>query len=224
MMRLDVNPGTEQARAWLQEELAKDEYHDGRSLIERVVRWIGEVLAKAQSATETGPGLAVHPIVIAVVAAAVVGVLVLALTKVRAGRRATQPRDQSLGALSLRPSQFRDRAAAAMREGRWSDAVLHYTRAIARDASDRTLLTDAPSLTAHEVGLRLAVVFPDHGPAAQRTTDLFDAVRYGRYAADASDAEHARATCEALRDARPQLTGTAPLAPSPAPEGDRTRP
>lgn len=210
-MRLDLNPGAEQARRWLEEELARDEYHDGRSLLERVFRWLAEQLAKAQSTTDQGPGFAAHPVVIALVAAVLVGAIVLLLTKVRAQRR-VEPGDGSIGALTLSAPQFRDRAAAAMREGRWNDAIVHLTRAIARDASDRTLLADAPSLTAHEVGARLAAVFPGHGPAVLRTMDLFDAVRYGRYAATEPDAKHARATCESLRDARPDLPAVTPLA------------
>lgn len=216
-MRLDLNPGAEEARRWLEDELARDEYHDGRSLLERVFRWFAEQLAKAQSATDQGPGLAVHPVVIALVAAALVGAIVLLLTKVRAQRRAVEPADGSIGALTLSAPAFRDRAAAAMREGRWNDAIVLYTRAIARDASDRTLLADAPSLTAHEVGARLASVFPGHGPAVLRTMDLFDAVRYGRYGATEPDAEHARATCESLRDARPDLPGVTPRAQPPGP-------
>lgn len=212
-MRLDVNPGAEQARRWLEEELARDEYNDGRSLLERVLRWLGEQLTRAESSTEQGTSFTTHPLVIALVAAVLIGVLVLLLTKVRGQRRAVEASKRGLGALTLSPPQFRDLAATAMREGRWNDAVIHYTRAIARDASDRTLLTDAPSLTAHEVGARLSAVFAGHGPAIQRTMDLFDAVRYGGHAAAGPDAEHARATCEALRDARPDLAA-APTAAS----------
>jgi len=211
-MRLDVNPGAEQARRWLEEELAKDEYNDGRSLLERVLRWIGEQLTRAESTTEAGTSLSAHPVVIALVVAVLIAILVLLLTRVRGQRRAAEASDRGLGALALSAPQFRDLAATALREGRWNDAVINYTRAVARDASDRTLLSDAPSLTAHEVGARLSAVFPSHGPALHRTMDLFDAVRYGRYAAAAPDAEQARSTCQALRDARPDLTAAPPSA------------
>jgi hypothetical protein len=82
--------------------------------------------------------------------------------------------------------EFRDRGRA-VREGRWNDAVIDFTRAIAREAADRTLLSDAPSLTAHEIGAQLAPVFPEHAEATARTMDLFDSVRYGRYAATEAD-------------------------------------
>ena len=78
-------------------------------------------------------------------------------------------------------------------------------RALARGAADRTLLTDAPSLTAHEIGAQLAPVFPEHEPAIRRTMDLFDAVRYGRYAATEADAGIVRDTEATLRKAKPVL-------------------
>jgi hypothetical protein len=145
----------------------------------------------------------------------------LLLTRIRAERRAVEDSTGVLGELALTASQYRDRGAAALREGRWNDAVVEYTRAIARDAADRTLLADAPSLTAHEVGQRLTPVFPAHEAAVGRSMDLFDAVRYGRYAASAGDADHLAETCKTLRDARPVLDPLTPVEdrPSAAPAG-----
>jgi hypothetical protein len=220
-MRADLNPGADEARAWLEEELAKDEYHDGRSVLERIFRWLAEQLEGLQNSTVDGPGFGLPPAAVAFLAAVVVAAIVLLLTRIRAERRAVEDSTGVLGELALTASQYRDRGAAALREGRWNDAVVEYTRAIARDAADRTLLADAPSLTAHEVGQRLTPVFPAHEAAVGRSMDLFDAVRYGRYAASADDADHLAETCKTLRDARPVLDPLTPVEdrPSAAPAG-----
>lgn len=223
-MRQDLDPDSDQARAWLTEELANDEYHDGRSVLERILRWLAEQLEQLQGSTLDGPGLGLPPVVVGLLAALLVAAILLLLTRIRAERRAVEEPGTLLGDLTLTAQQFRDRAAAALRDERWDDAVVHYTRAIARDAADRTLLDDAPSLTAHEVGSRLGVVFPAHGEAVRRSVDLFDAVMYGRYAASADDARHLAGTCETLRDARPVLDPVSPAEPdNAASAGSQTR-
>lgn len=220
-MRVDLNPDADQARAWLEEELAKDEYHDGRSLLERILRWLSEQLEALQGSTVDGPGFGLPPVAVALLAAVLVAAIVLLLTRIRAERRAVEEPTGAIGELTLTATQYRDRAAAALREGRWNDAVVHYTRAIARDAADRTLLADAPSLTAHEVGVRLRLVFPASAAPIGRSVDLFDAVRYGRYAATGDDARLLADTCDTLRDARPVLDRVPPDPPDPPQTPDR---
>lgn len=204
-MRFDVDPTGPQARQWLLDELAKDDYHDGRSLFERVMRWIAEQLARLQPQEPQAPGVSLPPLAVALVALLVVAAVVWLLTRIRAERHTVEDPDAVLGSSPLSATQFRDRAAAALREGRYGDAVVDYTRAIARESADRTLLTDAPSLTAHEIGEQLTVVFPGRvGPIAS-TMDLFDAVRYGRYAATRADAQGARDTADLLLESKPRL-------------------
>lgn len=207
----DISPDGPEARRWLLEELAKDEYRDERPLLSRIIEWIGDVLQELLSRfTGTSvPGGSAPPILTAFVVVLLLAGLALLLTRVRRERRTVTESEAVLGDLDLSVVEFRDRGRAAIRDGRWNDAVIEFTRAIAREAADRTLLSEAPSLTAHEIGSQLAPVFPDHAATTARTMDVFDAVRYGRYAATEADARAAQTHDETLRKARPILAGSA---------------
>ncbi len=202
----ELDPSGPQAREWFAQELAKDDYADGRSLFQRIMAWIADQLARLMSTQGTpGEGYAVSPVLTALVVALLLGFLGLALTRIRANRHTLEQAGAVLGDLDLTPVQFRDRGAAALRDGRWDDAVLDYTRAIAREAADRTLLTEAPSLTAHEVGTQLTPAFPAHAGWIASAMDLFDAVRYGRYAALETDARSVAELDGVLVKTRPVL-------------------
>ncbi len=207
----DVEPSGTQARQWLAEELAKPDYHDGRPLLSRIVDWIieqiAELLSRIGGTGPTGPGA--PPILVALLVALIIAGLALMLRRVRRERTTVAADGAVLGELSYTPAEFRDRGRAALREGRWDDAVVEFTRALAREAADRTLLSEAPSLTAHEVGTQLAPVFPTHAAAVAAGMDLFDKVRYGRYAATEADATAAAGLDETLRRAKPVLTADA---------------
>ncbi len=208
---VDLDPDGETARRWVSEELGKDDYYDGRSLFQRIMQWLEDLFQRLfGGGPSAGSVPGVSPIVTALVVALVLGLLALLLTRIRAERHTVQSGESVLGDLDLSAVQFRDRGEAALRERRWGDAVVEFTRAIAREAADRTLLTEAPSLTAHEVGGQLAPVFPDHAARIAPAMDLFDAVRYGRYAASEADAREVAALATALRSAKPVLTGVTP--------------
>ncbi len=204
LLPTDLDPDTDQARRWLVDELANPEYQDRRSVLQRFIDWLFQRFDSAPNDGIVGIDLP-PPVTIGVLAIVFVG-LALLLLRVR---RETHPEETEsravLGDLTLTCEQFRSRGLAALKDGRWGDAVIEFTRALARDAADRTLLAEAPSLTAHEIGAQLAPVFPEHTAAIARAMDLFDAVRYGRYAATQLDAFHVRDLEEALRTARPVL-------------------
>jgi hypothetical protein len=212
----DLDPSTEQARQWVSDELARSEYRDTRSLFQRLMDWLAERLADLQGTQGTG-GVSLPPLVITgVVVLIVIGVAFL-LTRIRVeSRSVTEPRTL-LGDSMLTADQLRREADKALAESRFDDAVIGWTRAIARDAESRTLLPNAPSMTAHEVGAALAVAFPGHVDDIGRTMDLFDAVVYGNQPATRDDALGARATDAALHSARPVL-------PSRAGRGEDDRP
>lgn len=207
---VDLDPSGPEARDWIARELAKDDYYDGRSLFQRIMAWIADQIDRLMANRGTpGEGYAVSPIVTALIVALLIGLLALALSRIRANRHTLEESGAVLGDLDLTPLQFRDRGAGALREGRWDDAVLDYTRAIAREAADRTLLTEAPSLTAHEVGTQLAPAFPAHAGWIASAMDLFDAVRYGRYAARETDARSVAELDGVLVTTRPVLVDAA---------------
>lgn len=208
----DVNPSVPEGQRWLADELAKPDYQDAQTLGQRILSWFGEVLSRLFNQVPSGPNVTpASDIWVGIAIALVIGVVVLVLSRIRSERRVVEEvEDRSvLGRLDLSAEQFRDRGTAALRDGRWNDAVVELTRAIARESADRTLLSDAPSLTAHEIGTQLAVVFPAHAPATGHAMDLFDLVRYGRYAAQEPDARHVATVERTLRSARPDLSATA---------------
>lgn len=206
-MRLpfDLDPSTDQARQWLRDELAGGEYQDTRSLFQRFMDWLAERLADIQGTTGTG-GVSLPPLAMALVVVLLVVGLGYLLTKVRVESRTVADRKTLLGDTVQTAEQLRREADRALSDGRFGDAVLAYTRSMARDAERRTLLPDAPSMTAHEVGGALGGAFPEHVSAIGRTIDLFDGVAYGNLAATRDDAETARSTAETLRTARPAFT------------------
>lgn len=203
----DVNPDANQAQQWIRTELADPAYQDKRSFGQRLLDWLGGLFSGVQPDIPDPNGLKVPSWVLVLGAAIVLAGIAFLVSRLRAEKAAADEHESRavLGDLDLGADEFRDRGLAALREGRWGVAIIELTRALARGAADRTLLTDAPSLTAHEIGAQLAPVFPEHEPAIRRTMDLFDAVRYGRYAATEADAGIVRDTEATLRKAKPVL-------------------
>jgi hypothetical protein len=201
---MDLDPSTDQARQWLSEELARSEYQDTRSLFQRLMDWLSDRLADLQSTQGTG-GASFPPIVITLVVVLLVAGVVYLLTRIRVESRTVSEGRTLLGDSVLTAEQLRRVAERALAEERFGDAVLAWTRAIARDAEGRTLLPHAPSMTAHEVGTALSVAFPAQVADIGRTMDLFDSVAYGDATADRADALLARSTDTTLHDARPVL-------------------
>ena len=199
-----LDPDPDQARSWVEQELTKDDYRDRRSLLQQLLDWLRRRLGDLQN-PQAGGGLSFPPFVIAGVAILVVVALAVLATRVRRERRVVPAGGRVLGDSTLTAAQLRARADQALREGRYDDAVLDTVRAIAREADARTLLVDAPALTAHEIGRQLSAVFPDHTAAVTRATDRFDAVAYGHLSSDRDDADDVIATDAALRRARPVL-------------------
>ena len=214
----DLDPSTDQARQWLTEELAGSDYRDTRSLFQRLMDWLSERLTDLQSTTGTG-GASLPPIVITLVVVLLLVGVVYLFTRIRVESKAVTERRTLLGDSVLTAEQLRAEAGRALAEGRFDDAVLAWTRAIARDAESRTLLPDARSMTAHEVGAALAVAFPSLVSDISRTMDRFDAVAYGDESATRDDAMTARSTDAALHSAKPVLPPRGARAAS-GPRGD----
>jgi hypothetical protein len=213
-MRLptDLDPSTDQARQWLSDELAGSQYQDTRSLFQRLMDWLVQRLSDLQGA-QAGGGVSLPPVVLAVVVVLLVVGLGYLGTRLRVESRAVTKPNTLLGGSTQSPEELRRQGQLALAEGRFGDAVLAWTRALARDAERRTLLPDARSMTAHEVGAALDVVFPTQADAIDRTIDRFDGVAYGDVTATRDDALLARDTDEALRTARPVLARTRAASP-----------
>ncbi len=185
------DPGT--ARDWLREELARPEYHE--SLLDRVVRWFGELLDRIREASATLGGL--DPVSASVLLVLVVGLLAWALS--RLGRN---PGVRAQGATvfaspRLDAAQHRVEAHQALEEGRWDDAVVASVRALAAGLVERALVPEQADVTVHELTGRAAALFPDLAERLEATGLVFDETRYGDRRATS---EQARAAADLDRE------------------------
>jgi hypothetical protein len=199
-----LDPGNGEARRWLERELADPAYRDTRDPVQRaldaLLRWLVDLLSGV-----SGPDEPLPSVVAGIVALALLGLALFALRQVRRGRRlrADAP-PPVLGTERLTADEYRERARRAFAQDRYAACVLDALRAVASGAVERTLLEDAPSLTAHEIADRLSSVFPDHADGLHRSADRFDAVAYGD---EVPTREQARAVLDldvALLAARPR--------------------
>lgn len=198
-----LDPGNDEARTWLRDELAKPAYRDTRDPLQRLMdaigKWLSDLLSGVHEPTNPLP-----TVVAVVIALALVALAVYTLRFVRRTRRAGGDGPEAvLGDERLTARQYRERAELALTEQRYGDCVLDALRAVASGAVERTLLEDAPSLTAHEIATRLGTPFPDQAQELRDAADRFDAVAYGEQDATRSEAERLLALDRALAVARP---------------------
>jgi len=174
--RVPVDPTVEQARSWLQQELAKAQYADDRSLLQRAVDWFMDLLDRVMGSSIGGlPGWAL-PLVLALVALLVGTVLLVKVRREPAGRTST---GSVLDEPHLTAEAYRRRAREAEARGEFDSAAADWFRAVAASATERTLLDDSPGRTAHEVSVALAASFPGEAEALVQAADHFDTIRYG---------------------------------------------
>ena len=201
-----LDPTPREARDWLEQELHGSDYQN--PWLDSVIRWVLDQLRKLLDGVSNLANSGVSPVITVLVALVVIALLVWVLPKVRRESAVAGADGAVLEDPRITPRTYRDRAAQALRDGRYDDAVLDGFRAIAKDMSDRTLLDDAPGRTAHEVGLALAQPFPDHAVRLARAADLFDSVRYGHRRATAEQAGLVQHLDEELVRARPVLAAS----------------
>lgn len=203
-----VDPDAETARRWAEAELADPVYHQGQTLLERVIEWLAELLAEARASALNvdvrTAGLILAGILV------VAAVLVLLYTgPVRRARRARAStevfEDDARSAAEMRASA--DALAAA---GRWSEAVLDRFRAILRSLEERAVLAERPGWTADEAAAEAGAALPGCAGDLRRASGLFDDIRYGDRQGRAEDDAWLRGVDDAVRSARPVAVATAP--------------
>ncbi|HEY7721410.1 MAG TPA: DUF4129 domain-containing protein [Pedococcus sp.] len=216
-----LDPGNDQARRWLEEELSSAAYREHTDPLQRLLDAVDRALDNLLSVDPSTAG-ALPSAAAGVVTALVVGLLLYSLRHVRRESRVGQAPETVLGGERLTAGAFRERAMAALREGRCAAAVIDAMRAIAQRAAERTLLDDAPSLTAHEVAQRLAQPFPAQADGLRWAADLFDEVAYGRRDASPVEAETILALDSEVAASRPAPRRTKADAQTlPTPGGSR---
>lgn len=179
-----LQPGNEQARTWLRDELSKSRYHPHENPLERIAdaidRWLGDLLDGLTHASTPIPGLLAA---IGAVLLVVAGVYLLRFVR-RTPRRADTDTSADLGDLRLGADALRERARKALADNNFNGCVVDSMRAIAHRGVERTLLDDTPSRTAHEVADALIGPFPQYDAELRWAADIFDSVVYGHRDAD----------------------------------------
>jgi Domain of unknown function (DUF4129) len=198
-----LDPSPAEARRWLSDELHRSDYHN--PWLESSLRWIVDQLTKLLDGANRLANGGLSLVVTVLVALVTIALLVWVLPKVRREPVVSHPDGAVIVDPTITAGAYRDLAARALADGRYDAAVLEGFRAIAKDMSDRTLLDDAPGLTAHEVSLELSRPFPDFAGRLAQSANLFDAGRYGHRSATKDGAAQVLRLDSELAKARPVL-------------------
>jgi hypothetical protein len=208
-----VEPGADEARRWLVEELAKPEYSTDPSLLSRFLDWLAGLFDGAPALDLSAPWAA---LVIVVAVLLVAGIAYRVAGPVRLSRRkaasAVVLEDDTRSAAELRAAA--DAAAAA---SDWATAVLERFRAVVRALEERALLEPRPGRTAREAAQAAGERVPEVADDLARGAHLFDDVCYGKVGVDA-DADAFLRRLDA-RAAATRPTARAELAPAGPGEG-----
>lgn len=197
-------PGVDEARRALRDELLDPTYW--RSWRGLAQLWLVELL-EAPGAGD-GLGAVLLPVLVALAVAAV-AVLVLVLVRRRRQTTSSSEGHVVFGAgEALTATEYRTRAQAHQREGRFDEAVVDAFRAVTAQAVDRRIVDGSPALTAHEVGLALGAAHPDLSARIRAADRTFARVLYGGERASAAQAAEMLDLDRTL-DALPPKTGTA---------------
>ncbi len=199
-----LDPSSDEARRWLEEELTSPQYTAQPSLLERLREFIDDLL---NSSPAGGLPSFVVPIAVGLVLA-VIGLVLWRVLRREVGRTGGGVGAGVLDVPDVPAAQLRASAQSALARGDWDAAVLDGVRAVAKGAVERVVLDDAPGRTAHEVALALTTPFPGEDGPLLAAADAFDAVRYGHRRAGEETARAVLALDGRLAAARPARSGS----------------
>lgn len=204
-----LHPDTQQARQWLADELAKAEYLDRPSLVERFLRWLRELMSGvtvdgAPSGFSWMRWLFVLGLL--VVGGAILYAVLRPMTRSARLSGTRGRRGSVLDAGDTRSAaQLRQEARRAAAANQWDLAVLEGYRAVAQGAVERTILPDLLGRTAAELATGLTAAFPEEREPLRMAAASFDAVRYGDVRATATEAQHMIGLDARIATSRPDL-------------------
>jgi hypothetical protein len=171
-----LDPSSPEARQGVLDELDKGGYTTEPSPVSRFLQWLLHLLT-------SGPGGGLLPgwgvILLVAVVLAVLALVIARVLRTEPSSRRSRGRADAVDDEGLSAVDYRARARAATDRGDWDSVLLDSYRALAASAVERTLLTDLPGRTAHEVAVALEPVFPSHAASLTASAAEFDAVRYG---------------------------------------------
>lgn len=197
-----VQPDADQARRWLEDELALPAYHVEPTLIERFLTWAREQIAHLQDLISQidGRSASVSVVAVVLVVAAVALLVAGPVRRARGGRRASH---EVLADDTRTAAQLRAAADAHAAAGRWGPAVLDRFRAILRSLEERVVLDERPGRTADEAAAAASARFPGLAGELGAAGALFDEVCYGDVVPTADDDRRLRELDAALTRTRP---------------------
>jgi hypothetical protein len=177
-----VVPDAGTARRWATEELADPAYHEGPSLLDRILEWLGSLFEGAPDSLPLPPAAVVAGVVVVLLLVLLVAFRVAG--PVRVVRRATSS-VVVLGDDTRTADELRASADDAAARADWTAAVLDRFRAVIRSLEERAVLADSPGRTADEAAEATAARLPSLTADLRRAARLFDDVCYGKASVDA---------------------------------------
>lgn len=193
-----LDPDAGPARQWLREELARPEYTDDVTWQERLDRWLAQ---RMPDGLDVG-GSVLGALAVVLLILVTVAVIAWQVRSFRAGTRRQQEGRDVFEETTLSAAEHRAVAERASSAGDFDTAVREYFRAIARSLEERTIISERPGRTAHEVALEAGTLLPDHVGDLRAAADSFDAVVYGKRRATTEAAQRMRDSDSRVGQAR----------------------
>ena len=209
---LAASPPPDQIRSRADEILSRPEFERHKSLLQRVLEWIGDQLSRFSFGVGGGPGFAGDLIGLILLAGAVVLVVVLVRSIRRTPRRPQPESELSVEEVARRSaSAWRTDAERFEAEKRWREAMRARYRELVRTLVDERVLADVPGRTTGEYDRELAAARPAAAAAFSELTERFEAVWYGGQPATAEQHQRFCALAAEVRsltrDERAALAG-----------------
>ncbi len=181
-----LDPTPDEARARLRRELLHPDYQD-EAVLERALAWVQRLLDRGLDAA--GSTAALPTFAAMVVLVLLLGALAWLVSRQRLSARTDATHRAVLTDEVVTADELRERARAALQQGRFEEAVVEGFRAVAVRQVERGALDDTPGTTAHEVATALEARFPDRRDEVRSSASLFEAVLYGDRPAGREQAE-----------------------------------
>jgi len=198
---LAAAPPPEAIRSRADEILSRSEFERHKSLLQRVLEWIGDQLSRISFGVGGGPGFVGDLIGLLFLAGAIVLVVVLVRSIRRTPRRPEPEPDLSVAEISRRSAaDWRTDAERFEAEKRWREAMRARYRELVRTLVDDRVLADVAGRTTGEYDRELAVALPAAADAFSELTAQFEDVWYGGREADAEELRRFRSLATEVRD------------------------
>jgi hypothetical protein len=195
-----ATPPPEVIRDRASEILSRPEFQRHKTLLERVLDWIGDQLSRFSFGVGGGPGFAGDLLGLVFLAGAVVLIALLVRSIRRTPRRPDLEPELSVEETARRSaSAWRTDAERFEDERRWREAMRARYGELVRTLVDEGVLADLPGRTTGEYDRELSAARPVAADAFGELTALFEEVWYGGQAAASDQHQRFRALAAEVR-------------------------